>query len=53
MNSPASIQISFTLAEYEGKKKMTRREVFLAKMEQVHCVVPADASYRALLTQER
>ena len=35
MNSPAPIQISFFLAEYEGKKKITRREVFLAKMEQV------------------
>ena len=35
MNSPAPIQISFALAEYEGKKKITRREVFLAKMEQV------------------
>ncbi|MSQ62538.1 MAG: IS5/IS1182 family transposase, partial [Betaproteobacteria bacterium] len=35
MNSTAPKQISFSLAEYEGKKKITRREVFLGKMEQV------------------
>ena len=35
MNPTASIQISFALAEYEGKKNLTRREVFLGKMEQV------------------
>ena len=35
MNSTAPFQISFALAEYEGKKKITRREVFLGKMEQV------------------
>jgi len=35
MNSTAPVQISFALAEYEGKKKITRREVFLGKMEQV------------------
>ena len=35
MTSTAPSQISFALAEYEGKKKITRRELFLAKMEQV------------------
>ena len=35
MNAKTPIQISFAAAEYEGKKKITRREVFLAKMEQV------------------
>src|SRR5664280_3202033 len=35
MNTTAPVQISFALAEYEGKKKITRREVFLEKMEQV------------------
>ena len=29
------IQISFADAEYAGKKKKTRREVFLEEMEQV------------------
>ena len=35
MNSKSSSQISFAQAEYEKKKKQTRREVFLNKMEQV------------------
>jgi IS5 family transposase len=35
MTFKAPTQISFALAEYEGKKKITRREVFLGKMEQV------------------
>ena len=35
MNPTASSQISFAQAEYEKKKKRTRREVFLEKMEQV------------------
>ena len=35
MNAKTPIQISFAVAEYEGKKKITRREVFLAKMAQV------------------
>jgi len=35
MTSTTPIQISFALAEYEGKKKLTRREKFLGKMEQV------------------
>lgn len=35
MSPSAPIQISFALAEYEGKKKLTRREIFLGKMEQV------------------
>lgn len=35
MNSQTPIQISFAVAEYEGKKKIIRREVFLAKMAQV------------------
>ena len=35
MNSTTPIQISFASAEYEGKKKITKREIFLAKMEQV------------------
>lgn len=35
MNSTSPVQISFALAEYEGKKKITRREILLGKMEQV------------------
>ena len=35
MNSTVPTQISFAQAEYEKKKKRTRREVFLEKMEQV------------------
>lgn len=35
MNSKLPTQISFAQAEYEKKKKRTRREVFLEKMEQV------------------
>ena len=35
MNPTAQIQISFSQAEYEKKKKRTRREVFLEKMENV------------------
>ena len=35
MNSTTPVQISFALAEYEGKKKIARREIFLGKMEQV------------------
>ena len=35
MTSTAPIQISFAQAEYEKKKKRTRRELFLEKMEQV------------------
>lgn len=35
MNPIPPIQTSFELAEYEGKKKLTRREIFLGKMEQV------------------
>jgi len=35
MNFTAPIQISFVQAEYERKKKRTRREVFLEKMDQV------------------
>lgn len=35
INSTAQTQISFAQAEYEKKKKRTRREVFLEKMEQV------------------
>lgn len=35
MTSNAPTQISFALAEFECKKKVTRREIFLAKMEQV------------------
>lgn len=35
MNSTRPNQISFAQAEYEKKKKRTRREVFLEKMEQV------------------
>lgn len=31
----AQTQISFTQTEYEEKKKRTRRELFLEKMEQV------------------
>ncbi len=35
MNPTTPSQISFALAEYEGKKRITRREIFLGKMEQV------------------
>ena len=35
MNSTVPTQISFSQAEYDKKKKRTRREIFLAKMEQV------------------
>src|SRR5665811_907627 len=35
MNPTAPTQVSFSQAEYEKKKKRTRREVFLEKMEQV------------------
>ena len=35
MNPTVQTQISFAQAEYEKKKKRTRREVFLEKMEQV------------------
>lgn len=35
MTTKAPTQISFALTEFECKKKITRREVFLAKMEQV------------------
>jgi hypothetical protein len=35
MNLLASSQISFSQAEYDKKKKLTRREIFLEKMEQV------------------
>ncbi len=35
MNPTAPTQISFAQAEYDKKKKRTRREVFLGKMEQV------------------
>jgi IS5 family transposase len=35
MNSTAQTQISFAQAEYDRKKKRTRREVLLEKMEQV------------------
>jgi IS5 family transposase len=35
MNSTPTIQVSFAQAEYEKKKKRTRREVFLEKMDQV------------------
>src|ERR1035437_2362658 len=35
MNTKAPIQISFAQSEFESKKKVTRREGFLAKMEQV------------------
>ncbi|MFZ6690873.1 IS5 family transposase [Undibacterium sp. SXout20W] len=35
MNSTTPTQISFAEAEYAKKKKQTRRELFLAKMEQV------------------
>ena len=35
MNPTASSQISFSQAEYDKKKKRTRRELFLEKMEQV------------------
>jgi hypothetical protein len=35
MKPTLPIQVSFARAEYEKKKKRTRREVFLEKMEQV------------------
>ena len=35
MNSTRPTQVSFAQAEYEKKKKRTRREVFLEKMDQV------------------
>lgn len=35
MNSTRPTQVSFSQAEYEKKKKRTRREVFLEKMDQV------------------
>ncbi len=35
VNPTTPSQISFALAEYEGKKRITRREIFLGKMEQV------------------
>lgn len=35
MNSTPTTQVSFAQAEYEKKKKRTRREVFLEKMQQV------------------
>ena len=35
MNPPQPTQVSFAQAEYEKKKKRTRREIFLEKMEQV------------------
>ena len=35
MDSTAPIQTSFATAEYEGKKKIKKREIFLAKIEQV------------------
>jgi IS5 family transposase len=35
MTLKAPTQISFALAEFESKKKKTRREIFLDKMEQV------------------
>ena len=35
MNPTPPTQVSFAQAEYEKKKKRTRREVFLEKMEQV------------------
>jgi IS5 family transposase len=35
MTTQAPTQISFALAEFECKKKTTRREIFLGKMEQV------------------
>lgn len=35
MNSTAQTQISFAQSEYDKKKKLTRREIFLGKMEQV------------------
>ena len=35
MNPTALSQISFAQAEYDKKKKRTRREVFLEKMERV------------------
>jgi len=35
MNTKAPVQISFSQSEFESKKKTTRREIFLAKMEQV------------------
>jgi IS5 family transposase len=38
-SNPANRQSSFTQAEYAGKKKQTRRDLFLAKMQ---TVVPRD-----------
>ena len=35
MQSTPTSQVSFAQAEYEKKKKRTRREVFLQKMDQV------------------
>src|ERR1035437_8406338 len=35
MNSTTPTQISFAQSEYDKKKKLTRREIFLGKMEQV------------------
>jgi IS5 family transposase len=35
MDSTTPIQISFATAEYEGKKAIKKREIFLAKIEQV------------------
>ena len=35
MKPPEPTQVSFAQAEYEKKKKRTRREVFLEQMEQV------------------
>src|SRR5674476_1449467 len=35
MNSTAQTQISFAQSEYDKKKKLPRREIFLGKMEQV------------------
>lgn len=35
MKPTSPIQVSFAQAEYDKKKKRTRREIFLEKMEQV------------------
>jgi IS5 family transposase len=35
MTLKAPTQISFALAEFESKKKKTRREIYLDKMEQI------------------
>lgn len=35
MKPTPPIQVNFAQAEYDKKKKRTRREIFLAKMEQV------------------